>query len=406
MIDFAKIKEQCDSNTSISATVIDDFILHYAAAKDDLAREFDYKIASYKHVTRQAQASWVNMMKSQYIIHRVFKADGLLRKYLNHTEIKRRPAGQQEFLQQQLNTPWRFSFSIIAGNPAQDFYQMEDVFSGDSYLLYSRSVTQILKEQSALLWFTLIGFNGSCWQTFGPLNAYQSFDQDDIFFFATELNPRIDSEEDLLQDVEKNPIPYMLLLTGARMPVTANKNDELLILSSEHPMETLDTSGLKDDFKIEYNSGVFRFSLKGWDEPPHLAAAYFDEEESQITITSMTERSFVAFIKKLNEYGFGFSDDAQIRIHPSMLIAIEDILKRKLTFNSYEKLFTPETSPAANAEIEKLNILLQSAISSINAGETPDIEALAKKAGVAPEVAKQIVTDTVARIDAMKKVKR
>jgi hypothetical protein len=133
MMDFSKIKEQCDLNTKISATVIDNFLLHYAAAKDDLAREFDQKIATYKHVIRHAEASWVNLMKSQYIIHRVFKADGLLRKYLNHAEIKRRPPEQQEFLKQQLSTPWRFSFSIITGNPAQDFYQMEDVFSGDSF---------------------------------------------------------------------------------------------------------------------------------------------------------------------------------------------------------------------------------------------------------------------------------
>jgi hypothetical protein len=106
MTDFTKIKEQCDLNTSMSATVIDNFLLHYAAAKDDLSREFDYKIATYKHVTQQAETSWVNMMKSQYIIHRVFKADGLLRKYLNHAEIKRRPSAQQEFLKQQLSTPY------------------------------------------------------------------------------------------------------------------------------------------------------------------------------------------------------------------------------------------------------------------------------------------------------------
>ena len=172
MTDFKELKEKCDSNSKLSTDVIDNFLLHYAAAKDNLSREFDHKIALYKHVIQQTDKSWVNLMKSQYIIHKVFKADGLVRKYLNHSEIKRRPADHQEFLKQQSATPWRFSFSIITDNPAPDFYQMEDVFSGDSFLLYSRRATEILKEQSAMLWFNLIAFNGSCWQTFGPLGAH------------------------------------------------------------------------------------------------------------------------------------------------------------------------------------------------------------------------------------------
>jgi len=29
----------------------------------------------------------------------------------------------------------------------------------------------------------------------------------DIFFFATELNPHIEHDQDLLRDLEKNPVP-------------------------------------------------------------------------------------------------------------------------------------------------------------------------------------------------------
>ena len=105
MTDFEEIKKICERTSSISATVIDDFLLHYAAAKDNLAREFDYKIAAYRHITQQTDVSWVNLMKSQFIIHKVFKAEGLLRKYLNHVEIKRRPPEEQEFLREQLASP-------------------------------------------------------------------------------------------------------------------------------------------------------------------------------------------------------------------------------------------------------------------------------------------------------------
>lgn len=406
MTDFEKIKKICERTSRITSTVIDDFILHYAAAKDNLAREFDQRIATYKHITRQLDISWVNMLKSQYIVHRVFKADGLLRKYLNHVEIKRRPLDEQEFLTAQLAQSWRFSFSRIVGNPAPDFYQMKDVFSGESFLLYSRSTTQTLTEQTPLLWFNLIAFNGACWQTFGPVSSYQSFDEDDIFFFATEVNLNIEDEELLRQDVERNPLPYMLLLTGSRFPVTFNKKDELLILSSDHDLESLDTEPLKENFKIEYNSGVYRLSLKRWDAMPHFAVAFYDEEQAILMLTSMTERGFDALTRKLNDYGLGFPTESQIRIHPTMLVTAERIFNRKLELNPYEKLFTTESSPEAKEEIEKMNLFLQLALPAINAGKKPDIAALAKQTGVDISLAEQLVANTMEKVKGMRRGKR
>lgn len=406
MTDFEEIKKICERTSRITATVIDDFLLHYAAAKDNLAHEFDQRIATYKHITRQLDISWVNMLKSQYIIHRVFKAEGLLRKYLNHGEIKRRPSDEQEFLKEQLAQPWRFSFSMIIENPAPDFYRMKDVFSGESFLLYSRSTTQTLKEQTPLLWFNLIAFNGACWQTFGPVSSYQSFDEDDIFFFATEVNFNIEDEEMLQQDVERNSVPYMLLLTGSRFPVTFNKKDELLILSSDHDLEFLDSEQLKENFKVEYSSGVYRLSLKRWDAMPHFAVAYYDEEEAVLMPTSMTERGFDALTQKLNDYGFGLPAEPQIRVHPSMLVTAERIFNTKLELNPYEKLFTTESSPEVKEEIEKMNLFLQLALPLINAGKKSDVEALAKQAGVDVSLAEQLVANTMEKVKGMRSGKR
>src|SRR5690606_6991403 len=271
---------------------------------------------------------------------------------------------------------------MIIENPAPDFYRMKDVFSGESFLLYSRSTTQTLKEQTPLLWFNLIAFNGACWQTFGPVNSYQSFDEDDIFFFATEVDFHIEDEEMLRQDVERNPVPYMLLLTGSRFPVTFNKKDELLILSSDHDLGSLDPEPLKENFKVEYNARVYRLSLKRWDAMPHFAVAYYDEGEAVLMLTSMTERGFDALTQKLNDYGFGLPTEPQIRVHPAMLVTAERIFNRKLEVNPYEKLFTTESSPEVKEELEKMNHFLQLALPAINAGKKPDVEALAKQAGV------------------------
>jgi len=95
---------------------------------------------------------------------------------------------------------------------------MEDVFSDQEFLLYSPGVTKTLEDQSIILWFNLISFNGACWQSFGPIGTYKSFEPDDIFFFATELNPEIADEQELLANLEENPIPYMMLLSGGNYP--------------------------------------------------------------------------------------------------------------------------------------------------------------------------------------------
>ena len=402
MYDFNKIKHRCEEASQLTAALIDDFLLHYAAAQDNLSREFDLRVANYRHIT-QGHTKWVNMIKSQFIIHRVFRQGGLLGKYLNHAAIKRRSQAEQEFLNQQHLVPWRFSFSVIIATPAPDFYQMEDVFSGESFLLYSKGVTETLKEQSATLWFNLIAFNGSCWQTFGPLNAYQSFDPDDIFFFGTELDPGIDSDESLLLNVEKNPLPYMMLFHGARIPATFNKKDELLIIFSEHDIDFIDAEKLKADFKVEYNKNVFRITIPRFDKPPHLTEAFFDENESSMVVSAMTEKGFDGMVKKLLEVGFDIDPEPQVRIHPSMLLTAERILKKRIRFNPYESLFTPESTPEQQDGLARLNKFLQSVLPLINEGTPFDIKALAREADVDPDFAEKLVKDTKARIEGMKK---
>lgn len=406
MTDYNAIKKFCDDASIISRTVIDEFLVYYAGEKDSLAREFDLKVASYRHITAKFDASWVRMIKSQYIAHKIFKSDGLLRKYLNHVEIKRRPAEEQLFLREQLATPWRFCFSIINSTPSPDFYEMADVFSGESFLLYSKSTSVILAEQPVMLWFNLIAYNGKCWETFGPLSGYASFDADDIFFFATEVNGRIENEEDLIADVEKNPMPYMMLLHGARIPRIINNNDEVLMLVGEHELESIDTGQLKDHFKVEYVDVVFRITHNKWTEPPHLAEAYYEEKQKLLTINAGTERAFSSFVKELNAHGIDFRPEAHIRIHPAMHVTAEEILKRKLKLNPYEHLFAYPSASGTDEELKKINRFMDLALPYINSRAKADISALAKEAGIDVAVAERIFKNTLKRIEKMGRGKR
>lgn len=223
MINYQNIKKICEQNSLIAESIVDDFLIDYAARQNNLAREANQQLAKYKHITRKQDPGWIRFLITQYIAHRIFRKDGLIKKYLNHSALKNLTPEERNFLERESTIPWRFSFSMITANPAEDFYEMEDIFSEESFLLYSTGISTFLKAGNRQLWFNLIGFNGYCWQSFGPINGYRSFEPDDIFFYATELDPSIENELEVIQNIDNNPVPYMMLLSGSEYPLTFHK---------------------------------------------------------------------------------------------------------------------------------------------------------------------------------------
>ncbi len=406
MKNYEAIRTICEENSRRAHTVIDEFLIYYAANRDNLQHEMNKRFTAYSHVTRKFEKAWVNMLKSQYIAHKIFRKEGLIEKYLNHAALQRLNRKEMSFLEQQAKQPWRFSFSLIISKPAEDFFIMEDVFSGEQYTLFSPGITKLRVEQSSIRWLNLIGFNGACWQSFGPIGAYKSFEPDDIFFFATELRPDIEDEAGILEDVENNPVPYMMLLSGANYPLTFYKGDQFVYTMSEYDLDAIDTKDLKKSFKTEYNEGVYRFTLKGWGEHPHFANAYFDEGAGAIVLTAMTDRGFRALAAGLKEYGYDFSEEPFIRVNPSMLVTAKDILKKEIVLNEYDELFKKESSEEEQADINKLNDLMEMVLPDINAGREPDIEAYAKKAGVDVDTARELIREVMNRLDNLGRLKK
>ena len=57
-----------------------------------------------------------------------------------------------------------------------DFFMMEDVFTEKQFLLFSPGVSNVLLSAKPMLWFNLIGSNGTCWQSYGPVVYYNGFE--------------------------------------------------------------------------------------------------------------------------------------------------------------------------------------------------------------------------------------
>lgn len=389
--DFALIRKQCEKTSLITERVIDDFILAFAARHRDLGKKMIQNFSRFNHILSKFDKSHVELFKSQYITHRVFKNGGLIEKFLRNPALDHFTGEDREYLMQQSEIPWRFSFSEMLNEPAEDFYLMKDIFSGEEYLLFSPSIVRLKATENILLWFNLIGYNGLCWQSYGPIGAFQSFGPEDVFFFATENNPGLEDESEVQKDIENDPLPYIMLLSGAAFPRTFHKKDEIIIMMAEHESGKPDTVRLRNKFISEYNDGVYRFTHKLTGIPPGFAQIYYDEDEEILLFHALTETGFKRLVKDFKTFGYDIPDIPYLRVRPQMVTTTETILKKKIVLNEYEDLFEKDTDPADDEHTKKMNAFLALVIPEINEGREPDIEEAARKTGIAPDTASDLV---------------
>lgn len=185
----------------------------------------------------------------------------------------------------------------------------------------------------------------------------------------------------------------MMLLAGANLPLAFNKEDQIVQVIAEYERDSIGTKKLTKDFITECNRGVYRLSLKKWSEHPHFSQACFDENINTLLLSSMTDRGFNALVEGLNEYRLNISEEPIVRVNLNMITTASDILKRKIRLNEYEDLFTKEISPVAKENLDKLNVFLKLVLPDFNEGRDPDINKLAKEAGIDVPTARDLMKE-------------
>jgi len=399
MINFEKYKRISEENSAASREYVDDFMMYYAAGRDNVEKEMEVQFRRFRHITKQFPQSVVNQMKAQYIIHRVFRRDGLIKKYINHANVLRKGPDALKFFKAQLDNPWRFSFTEMIDMPAPHFHHHRDVFTGEEYLIYSPGMSETMNDyhESVRMWFNLLAFNGHCWQTYGPIAAYKSIEPDDVFYFGGELDDRISDDDDLLDLIARNPVPFMMLVSGGNMPVIVNNNDTLVVHAAAIDAPELDPESLRPDFSIAHSHGIVKLSLPEWDKPVHYAAAYLDTSDGELFCYSMTGRGFKALTDALAEKGVNV-EGPDIRVNISSIVTMESILSRKIRTNPYETLFDEPVPEKDEAMMQKLNAALHLAMTDFNARKEPDYEAYAAATGLTVDEIKPIIEASLARV--------
>lgn len=406
--DFGKLLSACEKSSEMFSRLVEGFLFNKIVNIGKFNIEINARFKPYKHLFNEIEGNWIDLIMTQYLAHTILKKNGLIQSYLNHSAVKQLKQADLDYFHDLYKNPWRFSFSIITGYPHENFFEMEDVFTGDSFLLYSPGVTEILHERSVALWFNLIGYNGLCWQSYGPISAYQSFTPDDIYFFATELHRSrpIETDEDVLADVENDPAPYMMLFCGSAYPLTVHNNDPIVQAIAEYDIDTFSTKDLRKDFTIAYANNIYQLLLKRWSGHPHFCSAYYDENRKVLFLFSMTDRGFHTLAERLNKAGFNLFPDPDIRVTIAMSTTAGHILNKDIILNEYEDLFAKEQPAVDTEHINKLNALLEMALPDLNSGRKPDLKKLALHSGLDEESVESLLKHVYEKINNMKKRNR
>lgn len=398
--DYNLIREICMNHTRISGVLIDEELMYYADGRENLVKKIKAKLKHYQHITEKWPSSYINFIIAQLIIHQIFKKDGLIHKYMHHAFVKSFSEADQQFLKEHQKRPWRYVFSRIFSNPSADFYEMEDILSGNHFLFYSPSLKDTLKETTPTLWLLFIGYNGHCWQSSGLNIPLANVTPDDIFYFATEINPRIEDEDDIIDDMDNNPMPYLMLMNLGISPIIHHKDHKLAHWSAKNHVTNFhfDVSKMKQSFFIAWNEDVFELKLKRFNQFPHYAVAYYDESKKILFRYAFTEHGFSKLTQALNKTGLNLFDEAEIIVSFHMHQLLESMLKKEIVINPYNFLFEKDNHPNSsdkedNEEEEELvnfRKFMDVAVSKYNNNEPIDVDSIAKQFGADIELARRV----------------
>lgn len=383
-----KLVYTCGRGSELTARLVDNLLIPLAHRKDGLGRVFRTRVQNeYPHLIGEFGPEVSYGLQEQYVAFQVLGPQGLLRKYLQDPEVKRRSAKDRRFLEAKLFSPWQYVFMQIERDLGDDIYEMVDVLTEDSFILFSPGVGKYEAEGKRSMYFSLLSFNGECYQTYGPIIGFAGLHPLDLEFYGLELNKKnktVGEVEDLLQ---ADPLPFIMLIVGANYPLTYHKQDLLLMQLTELELGDLNLNlgEWEKYFKIEQQDGVYLFDLKRWWQFPHFAHCSYAPEDRKFVAFSMTERGWEKLVNTVHKLGIDLSLDSQICTTALGDQLVNKVLGQSGARNPYASLFTQPQGEIDGEELAALNHFLALLIPRLNNAEEYDLHDLADQAGISYE---------------------
>ena len=404
-MNYSSIENHCKAKAAVSASAIDRKIMYHAAARYGLDKKFDQELKKYPKVLKATDEAAINYMKAMFITKQIFGEKGLIHAYIEKGQLREYTNEEKTFLIEASQHPWKWSYAVIKENPSPNFFVMTDVFSEEEYLLYSPSMQNILVTERPVMWFNLIGFNGQCHQTFGMLYTFTSLTMDDIYYFATEVDKEVDTDEEILALIDKNPIPFLLLYNFSQTPVVVSHDHVVRYFYSLEDCKEVPIDKFKKDFRISSHPPYLVLELLTHETFPHFARAIFNQDLEEIDLFSMTGEGFHALQQALAAKGLLFSEAPHVIVSPEMKVIIKQILGKEMDILMFSNIVdkaeakhllakitdhppaklkneSDDADVIEEASSEQINAFMGALIPHINAKKPVDLEALSKAHGL------------------------
>lgn len=393
MTDYPAIERRCRRNSRYSETLVDGFLLDYSDERDDTVRDFTRDLEMYRHITADLPEHWFTHVITQYLGFRLFREKGLARKYRGHPAMRQRSEEELEWLDRQFTEPWHFCFCTILNQPHRDFYMMQDVCSGEIFLMYSPAMSRGIDDLQGwpALSLVLMNSNDTCRETYGPLLHFKGLFPGDLVFFARQLQSNLRRLEEVPAVINRDPIPFILLSRWGNMPATVHKQDFLILHRLDIHNVNIDPVRMKKNFTLNQRDHVLKYELKRWRRHPHFAGCIYDTRKRLLIARAMTERSWEKLTDALEDAGVKIDSRHLLRGTASVVVMAEQLFGRKFQLTDYDKLFEEAVDPDRQAELDKLNAFLSGYFEAWNRGVETDIDSLARAYGIDPAMAHDII---------------
>lgn len=330
--DYKAIESHCHSHNEVSKGLIDEYLMYFASRRFKIDQQFDLEVKRHKFMTSRWNPAVLRFFKAMYINGKTFGRNGYISELLIDPNLRSLSNDEMGLLEIQKEHPWRFSLTAILEKVAKDFYKVADCFTEEVFLLYSPSTTNILEQDGNKLIYMQRLYNGLCWQSSGIIFAHHVLDEDDFFFFATELNDQIESDKMVSDEMNTNPLPFMLLYEYSEIPQMLQGGIISRICYSEEDNVQMNLKELEFDFRISTYKEFVDLKLPTFEGFPHFTRAIHNTNSRQLTLHSSSIEGFVSLINKLQERGVTVDTQPLVMISPVMQIAVEKILQRNLDF--------------------------------------------------------------------------
>jgi len=372
----------------LSKRLIDNFLVPYAAPRENLEKEMVKKLKPVLRMVHAWSEQIMSLAMGEYITFQLFREGGLIKKYLNHSAIKSLMQADQDFLSDASSKPWGFSFIRVVENPVEDIFMVQDILTLEEYVLHSPSIQKVSEMEKQHVWLIFRGFNGKCWTCYGLNICLPGIDIDDLYFYATEMDPEISTSEEIRDHVHKNPFHWLILLEISQKPVVVFKDKPLRLISAEDEIEFNLNEKSFGQFEIQEEDGVYQLALKTDGRDYYKGTAYFDQETGELYRFAIGNDAFDKLTQELITAGMDIPKEYTVSISPITHLFVEDALDRTIDFHPYRNMFL--ASEIAQKKIDQMNDFLSMAIPIFNAGSTPDLEDLADEAGIDLKLAQEL----------------